>query len=73
MDDWKITAGGSSDARFFSEYGIPSVTLSISCIHEHTKEEVVDYLATYETLKLIEGVLHGQICECVEGSMKELA
>ncbi|MFC0469287.1 M20/M25/M40 family metallo-hydrolase [Halalkalibacter kiskunsagensis] len=61
MDDWKTTAGGLSDAKVFAGYGIPSVNLSAGYMNEHTDWESVDYKATYETVKLIEGVLHNQM------------
>ncbi|WP_232718535.1 M20/M25/M40 family metallo-hydrolase [Bacillus sp. FJAT-45037] len=61
MGNWKMTVGGSSDARVFADYGIPSVNLSAGYLHEHTDFEVLDYRAAYETVLLIEGVLHGQV------------
>jgi tripeptide aminopeptidase len=62
MDDWKVTEGGSSDTRVLSEkFGIPSVNLSAGYRHEHTEREMVDYLSTYQTTKLIESVLHHQL------------
>ncbi|WP_138418283.1 hypothetical protein [Aquibacillus sediminis] len=61
MPDWKITAGGQSDERSFAEKGIPSVNLSTGYMHEHTDEEIVDYKATFETVKLIETALHERL------------
>ncbi|WP_138418309.1 M20/M25/M40 family metallo-hydrolase [Aquibacillus sediminis] len=61
MPDWKITAGGLSDARSFAEKGIPSVNLSAGYMHEHTDAETVDYKATFETVKLIETALHERL------------
>ncbi|WP_158299205.1 M28 family peptidase [Paenibacillus antri] len=59
MPDWRVTPGGSSDAKVLAtEFGIPSVNLSAGYRHEHTSSETVDYLATYQTVKLIECVLH---------------
>ncbi|WP_227937638.1 hypothetical protein [Alkalihalobacillus deserti] len=51
------------DAKSFAEFGIPSVNLSAGYLHEHTDDEVVDYKATYETVKLIEAVLHEGLIE----------
>ncbi|ADC51484.1 peptidase M42 family protein [Alkalihalophilus pseudofirmus OF4] len=61
MEDWKVTVGGSSDARVFAEYSIPSVNLSAGYLHEHTDFETLDYKAAYETMILVEGVLHQQL------------
>lgn len=62
MNDWKITEGGSSDAKIFAQkFGIPSVNLSAGFQNEHTEAETVDYVASYETVKLIETVLHQQL------------
>jgi putative aminopeptidase FrvX len=61
MDDWKVTVGGSSDARVFAEYGIPSVNLSAGYLQEHTDFETLDYQAAYETMLLVERVLHQQL------------
>lgn len=36
MTGWKTTPGGLSDAKIFSEYGIPSVNLSVDYKNEHT-------------------------------------
>lgn len=58
MPDWKMTAGGSSDTRIFAEMGIPAVNLSAGYGNEHSDEEFVDFLAAYETVKLILEVLH---------------
>ncbi len=59
MSDWRVTPGGSSDAMILStDFGIPSVNLSAGYRREHTPDETVDYLATYQTAKLIECVLH---------------
>lgn len=57
MPDWKVTAGGLSDARVFSEYDIQSVNLSVGYQHEHTDLETVDYAETLETVRLVEGIL----------------
>lgn len=65
MPDWQTTPGGSSDAKVFAEFGIPSVNLSAGYVNEHTDEEYVDYLATYETYKLIETVLHKNLLASV--------
>lgn len=52
-DDWKITAGGSSDAKILSQsFGIPSVNLSAGYMHEHSDREIVNYVSTYETANL---------------------
>jgi putative aminopeptidase FrvX len=67
MNDWKATEGGSSDARIFAEtFGIPSVNLSAGYRNEHTERESVDYLATYQTVKLIETVLHHRLIPCIQ-------
>lgn len=58
MHDWKVTYGGSSDARVFAEKGIPSVNLSVGYGNEHTDQEFVDYRAAYDTVRLVEMVLH---------------
>ncbi len=62
MPDWKTTTnGGSSDAKVFAGFGIPSVNLSVGYKHEHTEHETVDYAATFETVALIESILHHQL------------
>ncbi|WP_026829422.1 M20/M25/M40 family metallo-hydrolase [Exiguobacterium artemiae] len=62
MTDWQTTTnGGSSDAKVFAGFGIPSVNLSVGYMHEHTEHETVDYAATFETVTLIESVLHHQL------------
>lgn len=62
MPDWHMTPGGSSDARIYArQFGIPSVNLSAGYRYEHTEQETVDYLATYQTVKLIETVMHRQL------------
>lgn len=58
MDDWQTTPGGISDAKVFASHGIPSVNLSAGYQNEHTDFETVDYLATYETVLLVEALLH---------------
>jgi tripeptide aminopeptidase len=58
MPDWKVTEGGSSDASLFAEMEIQSVNLSTGYEHEHTNSEIVDYRASYETVRLIEAVLN---------------
>lgn len=58
MPDWKVTEGGSSDARVFAEMGIQSVNLSAGYGNEHTDGEFVDYRATYDTIRLLESVLN---------------
>jgi tripeptide aminopeptidase len=64
MEDWKVTAGGSSDAKILAQkFGIPSVNLSAGYKNEHTEREQVDYVCTYQTLKLIESVFHHQLIE----------
>jgi tripeptide aminopeptidase len=57
MSDWKMTHGGLSDAKFFDEFGIPSVNLSVGYEHEHTEFETLDYKAALETVLLLETVL----------------
>ncbi|RNB92522.1 M28 family peptidase [Brevibacillus fluminis] len=62
MEDWKVTEGGSSDAKvFFQKFGIPSVNLSVGYQHEHTERETVDYFATFQTATLILTLLHHQL------------
>lgn len=61
MPDWKVTPGGISDAKVFAEMGIQSVNLSVGYQNEHRDEDLVNYNATYETVKLIEAVLHHQL------------
>ncbi|WP_034796973.1 M20/M25/M40 family metallo-hydrolase [Exiguobacterium chiriqhucha] len=64
MDDWKATRnGGSSDAKIFAEFGIPSVNLSIGYRDEHTDFEEVDYCATFETVVLVETVLSHRLIQ----------
>lgn len=64
MNDWKATRnGGSSDAKIFAEFGIPSVNLSIGYRDEHTDFEQVDYRSTFETVVLVETVLHQQMIQ----------
>jgi tripeptide aminopeptidase len=58
MPDWKVTEGGSSDARVFAEMGIQSVNLSAGYGDEHTDGEFVDYRASYDTFRLVESVLN---------------
>ncbi|MFC4402510.1 M20/M25/M40 family metallo-hydrolase [Gracilibacillus xinjiangensis] len=57
MPDWKVTKGGSSDARNYARAGVPAVNLSAGYVGEHTEGEMVDYLGSYETGKLVLGVL----------------
>jgi hypothetical protein len=61
MADWKITPGDVSDAMVFAEYGIPSVNLSAGYQNEHKESETVDYKSTFETVLLVESVLHHQL------------
>ncbi|MDV2686481.1 peptidase M20 [Alkalihalophilus lindianensis] len=61
MGDWKMTTGGLSDAKVFASYGITSVNLSAGYWNEHSEWEAVDYKATYETVKLVKGVLNHQL------------
>lgn len=64
MNDWKATRnGGSSDAKVFAEFGIPSVNLSIGYRDEHTDFEEVDYCATFETVVLVETVLSHRLIQ----------
>jgi tripeptide aminopeptidase len=63
MEDWKVTPGGISDAKVFASYGIPSVNLSVGYMNEHTDFETVDYMASYETVKLVEAILHWGLTE----------
>ncbi|HJV46990.1 MAG TPA: M20/M25/M40 family metallo-hydrolase [Bacillota bacterium] len=64
MPDWKMTKGGSSDTKILSQtFGIPSVNLSAGYQHEHSDQETLDYLAAYQTVKLIETLLHHQLIE----------
>ncbi|SES04705.1 M42 glutamyl aminopeptidase [Gracilibacillus ureilyticus] len=57
MPDWKMVEGGSSDARNYARVGVPTVNLSAGYIWEHTEDEMVDYFGSYETGKLVLGVL----------------
>ncbi|GGK28327.1 hypothetical protein GCM10010965_21490 [Caldalkalibacillus thermarum] len=62
QDGWKMTAGGSSDARVFAEmYRINTVNLSVGFQNEHTDRETLDYYAAFETAQLIQTVLHHQL------------
>ncbi|AEH47525.1 M20/M25/M40 family metallo-hydrolase [Parageobacillus thermoglucosidasius] len=61
MPDWKITAGGLSDAKTFAEFGIPSVNLSVGYEHEHTELETLDCKATLETVLLLETVFENNM------------
>jgi tripeptide aminopeptidase len=61
IDDWKITPGGIGDAMVFAEYGIPSVNLSAGYQNEHKETVTVDYKSTFETVLLVESVLHHQL------------
>jgi tripeptide aminopeptidase len=61
MPDWKMTKGGSSDAKIFAEHGIPSVNLSVGYQNEHTDDETLDYKATLETIHLLETVFDRQL------------
>ncbi|TCI75732.1 M20/M25/M40 family metallo-hydrolase [Exiguobacterium sp. SH0S1] len=64
MQDWKATRnGGSSDAKVFAEFGVPSVNLSIGYLDEHTDLEQVDYRATFETVLLVETFLGRQLIQ----------
>jgi tripeptide aminopeptidase len=58
MEDWQVTPGGISDAKVFANYGLRSVNLSAGYQNEHTDFETVDYLATFETVLLLEALLH---------------
>jgi tripeptide aminopeptidase len=61
MDDWKITPGGISDAMVFAEFGIPSVNLSAGYQNEHKDTETVNYKSTFETVLLVESLLHHRL------------
>jgi tripeptide aminopeptidase len=61
MPDSKITTGGLSDAKFFAEFGIPTVNLSVGYQYEHTEEETLDYKAAFDTVILLETVLDQQL------------
>ncbi|WP_102262603.1 M20/M25/M40 family metallo-hydrolase [Mesobacillus jeotgali] len=61
MEDWQTTSGGISDAKVFANYGIPSVNLSAGYQNEHTDFETVDFLATFETVLLVEFLLHNDM------------
>ncbi|WP_226641533.1 M20/M25/M40 family metallo-hydrolase [Mesobacillus subterraneus] len=61
MEDWQVSPGGISDAKVFANYGIPSVNLSAGYQNEHTDYETVDYLATFETVLLVESLLHNNM------------
>ncbi|MGV2941946.1 M20/M25/M40 family metallo-hydrolase [Mesobacillus sp. LC4] len=61
MEDWQVTPGGISDAKVLAYYGIPSVNLSAGYQNEHTDYETVDYLATVETVLLVESLLHNNM------------
>jgi hypothetical protein len=64
MPDWKVTPGGSSDARVFAErFGIDTVNLSAGYEHEHTDDESLDWVAAFQTVILIETVLHHRLIE----------
>ncbi len=56
MDNWKVTAGGSSDTRVWASHHIQSVNLSAGYQNEHTDKEYLDVEACYGTLKLLKGV-----------------
>ncbi|WP_058307341.1 M20/M25/M40 family metallo-hydrolase [Gracilibacillus massiliensis] len=72
MPDWSITEGGSSDARNYAAFGIPTVNLSAGYLHEHTHEEIVNYLASYETSKLILKMLSDGEVRCITDEKKML-
>ena len=61
MEDWQTTPGGISDAKVFAQFGIPSVNLSAGYQNEHTDFETVYYLATFETVLLVESILHNNM------------
>lgn len=64
MPDWRVTAGGSSDAAVLAErFGIETVNLSVGYRNEHTDQESLDYLAAYETIRLIETALDRRMLE----------
>ncbi|RSD28585.1 M20/M25/M40 family metallo-hydrolase [Mesobacillus subterraneus] len=63
MEDWRITPGGLSDAKVFAQHAIPSVNLSAGYQNEHTDFETVDYLATFETILLVEALLHHNLIQ----------
>lgn len=63
MEDWKATPGGISDAKVFAQYGIPSVNLSAGYQNEHTDFETLDYLAAFETVLLVEALLHNNLIQ----------
>jgi tripeptide aminopeptidase len=71
MDDWKITPGGISDAMVFAEYGIPSVNLSAGYQNEHKETETVNYRSTFETVLLVESVLHHQLIKQNKNHVKK--
>ncbi|WP_114167128.1 M20/M25/M40 family metallo-hydrolase [Exiguobacterium sp. TNDT2] len=62
MSDWTATRyGGSSDAKVFAEFGIPSVNLSVGYQHEHTDQEEVDVQATLDTIRLLVAWFHHRL------------
>lgn len=64
MPDWQVASGGSSDAAVLAEqFGIETVNLSVGYRNEHTDQESLDYLAAYQTVKLIETALDRRMLE----------
>jgi len=73
MADWRLVAGGSSDARVFAEQGIPTVNLSVGYYNPHTDDEMLDCRAALQTVLLLEKVLNEQfICGEVLTSSRRL-
>ncbi|MBS8263863.1 M20/M25/M40 family metallo-hydrolase [Mesobacillus boroniphilus] len=68
IEDWQVTPGGISDAKVFANYDIPSVNLSAGYQNEHTDFETVDYLATFETVLLVESLLHNKLIRSEKNS-----
>ncbi|WP_461201959.1 M20/M25/M40 family metallo-hydrolase [Anoxybacillus sp. TBDG-1] len=58
LTGWKCTAGGSSDTKIWAQHGIQSVNLSVGYECEHTDDEILDTNACYETVRLVQAVLH---------------
>lgn len=59
MNDWSATRnGGSSDAKVFAGFGIPSVNLSVGYLHEHTDAEQLDFQSTLDTIRLLDAWFH---------------
>lgn len=56
LNEWKCTAGGSSDTKIWANHGIQSVNLSVGYGNEHTEDEFLDVAACFNVTRLLHAV-----------------